>query len=642
MTPEQLKAHRASFPNREQVRAGTPDPAVHALLDLCAERGISTVFDRFDKQKSHCGPGLTGLCCKVCHMGPCQITARAPRGTCGADGDVIVARNLLRWLAAGVASHGARGREVILALKAAVDGRLDQPIRGPQKVIGIAKAFGLFDPAKSIERMAGEIADVLLEDLARTIPGDHQTLRKLAPPERIAVWEQLDILPIGGYQEVYEALHRTGVGTDGDWRNLMQQFLRCGLAFAWSSVVGSAIAMDILYGPPRRARIDTNVGAIDPTAVNIAIHGHSSVLATAILEAGDEPELIERAKAVGASAIRFYGICCSGLAGLYRNGGVPPLSNAVGAELVLATGAIDLWVADVQDVYPGIMDVAACFHTKVVTTSDSARLPGALAMGFDHRHGNLADARKIARDIVGIAIANAPLRQAANTHIPPIRAEAEIGFSMENLAEVFGGPGGLAQLVRDGAIRGIVNLVGCNNPKVLYEVGVSTVADTLLANDVLVITNGCASFPLLKQGYCSTVAQHRAGARLRAVLAAHDLPPVLHMGECLDNARASGLFRALADASGQAIKAMPFAFASPEWSNEKGVGAALSFRLLGVDSYHCIGAPVSGSANVQRFLEEETRELVGGGMVVVSDPAALGTRIVEDLNARRAALGWVT
>lgn len=400
--------------------------------------------------------------------------------------------------------------------------------------------------------------------------------------------------------------------------------------------------MDILYGPPKRARIDTNVGAIDPTAVNIAIHGHSPVLATAILEAGDEPDLIERARAAGTSAIRFYGICCSGLSGLYRNGGVPPLSNAVGAELVLATGAIDLWVADVQDVYPGIMDVAAYFHTKVVTTSDSARLPGAVAMGFDHQHGNLADARRIARDIVGIAITNASLRQAANKHIPPIQAEAEIGFSMENLTEVFGGPGSLAQLARDAAIRGIVNLVGCNNPKVLYEVGVSTVADTLLANDVLVITNGCASFPLHKQGYCSTVAQHRAEARLRTVLAAHDLPPVLHMGECLDNARASGLFRALADASGQAIKAMPFAFSSPEWSNEKGVGAALSFRLLGVDSYHCIGAPVGGSANVQRFLEEETRELVGGGMVVLSDPAALGARIVDDLNARRAALGWVT
>jgi carbon-monoxide dehydrogenase catalytic subunit len=640
MAADDIKALRASFPSRQEVRDRTPDPAVCALLDRCAEQGISTVFDRFDQQKNHCGHGLSGVCCRICHMGPCRATPRSPRGACGADADVIVARNILRWLAGGVASHGARGREVMLALKAAAEGRLDQPIRGPDKVKAVAKALGLFGEAKSIETMAGEIADVLLEDLGRALPGDHRTLRNLAPPERVAVWEKLDILPISAYQEVFEALHRTGVGTDGDWRNLMQQFLRCGLAFAWSSVVGSAIAMDILYGPPSRSRITTNVGAIDPGGVNIAIHGHSPVLTTALIEAGDEAELVERAKAAGASGIRFYGICCSGLSGLYRYGNIPPLSNAVGAELVLATGAIDLWVADLQDVYPGIMDVAACFHTKVVTTNDSARLPGAIAMGFDHRHGNLAEVRAMAREIVGLAIANQPLRKSANVFIPQVSAEAEIGFSIENLGEAFGGHAVLAGLVKDGGIRGIVNLVGCNNPKVPYEVGISTVADTLLANDILVLTNGCASFPLLKQGYCSAAALEKAGPRLRNAIGERQLPPVLHMGECLDNARASGLFRALADQLGHPIKDLPFAFASPEWSNEKGVGAALSFRLLGLDSYHCIGAPVNGSANVQRFLEEETRDILGGGMVVEADPAALGARIVEDINRRRAGLGW--
>lgn len=637
---EDIRTLRASFPTRDQVRETTPDPAVCALLDRCADLGVSTVFDRFDKQKGHCNHGLTGVCCRICHMGPCQATPRAPRGACGADADLIVARNLLRWLAGAVASHGARGREVMLALKAAADGRLDQPIRGPAKVEAIAKAFGLHDPEKSIAQMAGEIVDVLLDDLSRAVPGDHTTLRRLAPPERVAVWEALDILPIGAYQEVFEALHRTGVGTDGDWRNVMRQFLRCGLAFAWSSVVGSAVAMDILYGPPVRARIATNVGALDPGAVTIAIHGHSPVLVSAVIEAADEPDLIARAAAAGASGIKFYGICCSGLSGLYRHGDVPPLSNAVGAELVLATGALDLWVADLQDVYPGIMDVAACFHTKVVTTSDSARLPGAIALGFDHRHGNLGDLREIAREIVGLAIDNHPLRRAANVFIPPHSAEAEIGFSIENLAEVFGGLKTLAGLLESGAVRGIVNLVGCNNPKVPYEVAISKIADTLLANGILVLTNGCASFPLLKQGYCATGAAARAGAALREVLATHDLPPVLHMGECLDNARASGLFRALADLFGQPIRALPFAFSSPEWSNEKGVGAALSFRLLGLDSYHCIGAPVGGSPNVERFLEQETRALLGGCMVVERDPAALADRIVADLNARRAALGW--
>jgi carbon-monoxide dehydrogenase catalytic subunit len=639
MTPDELKRHRASYPTRAQVREATPDPAVRDLLDHAAACGVSTVFDRFDQQKPQCGFGLTGVCCRVCNMGPCKVTPRSPRGTCGADADVIVARNILRWLAGGVSSHGARSREVMLALKAAAEGRLDQPIRGPGKVVAVAKALGLYDESKSIEQLAGAVADALLEDLGRAVPGELRTLA-MAPPDRLAVWRGLDILPIGGYHEVFESLHRTGTGTDGDWRNILKQFLRTGLAFSWSSVLGGAIAQDCLYGLPQRSRITTNTGSIEPDYVNVAIHGHSPVLATAVVEAGDEPELLEAARAAGAQGIRFYGICCSGLSTLYRQGEVHPLANAVGAELVLATGALDLWVADVQDVYPGIMEVADCFHTVVVTTNDSARLPGAVALGFDHQHASLGETRSIARDILRRAIANYPMRRAANVHIPSVSAEADIGFSAELISEEFGGAAGLLSALKSGDIRGIVNLVGCNNPKVMYEAAIAEVADALLANDILILTNGCASFPLLKLGYCTPQALDKTGPGLRRALAERQLPPVLHMGECLDNARASGLFRLLADAAGAHLPAMPFAFSSPEWSNEKGVGAALSFRLMGLNSYHCIPAPVTGSANVRHFFEEGTEPLLGSRMVVEPEPARLAQRIVADLAARRHGLGW--
>lgn len=640
MTPDQLRAHRASFPTAADVREKTPDPAVREMLGHMKEQGLSTVFDRFDSQKPHCGFGMSGVCCRVCNMGPCKITEGRPRGTCGADADVIVARNILRWLAGAVASHGARGREVILALKAAAEGRLDQPIRGVDKLKAVAKAFGLDLAEKSTQALAGEVASILLDDLGRTVPGEHRTLAAMAPPERKARWAELDILPIGGYHEVYEALHRSGVGTDGDWRNLMTQFLRTGLAFTWTSVVGSAVAMDILYGPPKRSRVATNFGTLDETSVNIAIHGHSPVLATAIVDVADEAEMTRQAEEAGASGIKFYGICCTGLSALYRHGDVHPLANAVAAELALGSGAIDLWVADVQDVYPGIMDVAQCFHTVVVTTNDSNRLPGAVALGFDHAHSNLADLRDQARKIVRMAIENHPKRRSGNVFFPKVSMDAEIGFSTENIVQSFGGAPALLDRLRSGRIKGVVNLVGCNNPKVLFEQGIGQVADILLANDVVILTNGCASFPLLKMGYCLPDALAKAGAGLRDALAGRDLPPVWHMGECLDNARASALFRVLADAADEPIRRMPFAFASPEWSNEKGVGAALSFRLMGLDSYHCVPAPVTGSDAVSRFLDEGTRDLLGGGMVVVPEPDALALRIVADLEARRRALGW--
>ena len=69
-----------------------------------------------------------------------------------------------------------------------------------------------------------------------------------------------------------------------------------------------------------------------------------------------------------------------------------------------------------------------------------------------------------------------------------------------------------------------------------------------------------------------------------------DLPPVWHVGECIDNTRSTGIFAGIAGVEGKKIQVMPYAFTSPEWSNEKGIDAALGFRLMGVNSYHCVEA----------------------------------------------------
>jgi carbon-monoxide dehydrogenase catalytic subunit len=140
-----LSVYRATFPSKADVIAETSDPATSSMLEHLAELGCDTCFDRFDAQKPHCAFGLAGSCCRMCNMGPCRITAKSPVGVCGADADVIVARNLLRWVAAGVAAHAARGREVMLALKAAAEGRLDLPILGETKIRKTASALGLAD-----------------------------------------------------------------------------------------------------------------------------------------------------------------------------------------------------------------------------------------------------------------------------------------------------------------------------------------------------------------------------------------------------------------------------------------------------------------------------------------------------------------
>ena len=633
-----VSEYRKTFPSKDEVLENTPDPAVREMILRQNQLGFDTTFDRFDSQQPQCGFGMAGICCKICNMGPCKITSKSPKGVCGADADLIVARNLLRSAAAGAAQHGMHGREVILSLKWAAEGKLDLPILGQQKIKDTAKAFGIKTERRSIKKIASELADILLEDMSRTVPGDYKIIEALGSEERKKVWKELDILPISAYHEVFEAYHKTGVGTDGDWKSIMQQFLRCGLAFTYSGVVSTSIATDGLFGVGDRVTSKVNIGALKKGYVNIAVHGHLPTLVSEIVRVGQEEKFINLAKEAGAKGIRFYGICCSGLSAMYRYAGVIPLSNAVSAELVLGTGALDLWIADVQDVFPSIMEVAKCFRTTVVTTSESARLPGAERFEYDHHHSNIGETRELAEKIVLRGIESFKDRQGIPVYIPPYEVDAEVGFSPEYVHKHYGSMKPLYEAVKEGKILGIVNIVGCNNPKVVYEKCVIDVANALLRNNILILTNGCASFPLMKMGYCNVSGQEHAGESLKEFLG--DLPPVWHVGECIDNTKSSGIFAGVAGEAGKPLYEMPFAFSSPEWSNEKGIDAALGFRLMGINSYHCVEAQIHGSKNVIEFLKEGTKEMLGSVMVVDTNPDSLGEKIVADIIEKRKALGW--
>ena len=636
-----VAAYRKTFPSKQDVLENTPDPAVREMILRMEQIGMDTAFDRFDKQQPQCSFGLSGTCCRVCNMGPCKITPKAPRGVCGADADLIAARNLLRGAAAGVAQHGMHARELILMLKWAAEGKLDLPIIGEYKVRQMAEAYGIKTKNRQLKNITKDLTDVLLADLSRTEPDTYQTIKACAPPERQKTWEEMDILPISAYHEVFEAYHKSGCATDGDWESIMKQFLRCGLAFTFSGVVSTSIATDSLLGVGDRVTSKVNIGALKKGYVNIAVHGHLPVLVKEIVKAGQSEKFIKLAKEKGAKGILFYGICCSGLSAMYRYDGVIPLSNAVTAELVLGTGALDLWVADVQEVYPSIMDVARCYKTTVVTTSDSARLPGAEHIGFDHHHSNVNEIHEIAEKIVTRAIESFEARKGTPVFIPPYEVEAEVGFSVEYVHKHYGGFGPIADAVRKGQILGVVNMVGCNNPKIMYEKAVLDVCDVLLKNNILIITNGCASFPLMKMGYCQTseFAYGKCGDGLREFLESDNMPPVWHVGECIDNTRSSGIFAGIAGEFKKNLYEMPFAFSSPEWSNEKGIDAALGFRLMGITSYHCIEAPIHGAPKVIKFLKEDTKETLHSSMVVDVDPVSLGEKIVKDMKKKRDVLG---
>lgn len=500
--------------------------------------------------------------------------------------------------------------------------------------------FGLEITGKTVENLAGEIADILLGDMSRTVPGTHRTIAAMAPPERRKVWGDLGLLPISSYHEVFETLHSSTVATQSDWRKMMDQFLRLGIAFSMNSVVGGSVAGDCLYGVPGRSTTRANLGALKKDHVNIAIHGHAPMMAMEVIKTARSEKFVALAREAGAAGIQFYGICCSGLSTLYRLGGVIPLSNANGSELVLATGALDLWLADIQEIFPGIMDVANCFKTVVVSTNESNRLPGAEHIGYKRDLSDLDKLPELADKILTRAIESYKNRLDVPRHIPAQEMEADVGFGLEYLTKHYGGSvKPVADALIRGDIVGIINMAGCTNTRIVFEKAIMDVADILLENDILIFTNGCAAFPLAKLGYCSPKSVHRCGSRLSAFLG-EGMPPAWHFGECIDNAHAVATFGAIAGFLGHPFKDLPFAEVTPEWSNEKGVGAALAFRMLGFDSYHCVHAPVQGSKKVMDFIYHDTREILGSRMNVDPDPKKLAEMIIADFKGTRKKLGW--
>ncbi|MCP4178206.1 MAG: anaerobic carbon-monoxide dehydrogenase catalytic subunit [bacterium] len=629
--------YKKTFPSKQDVIDNTPDPAVRDMLLRMEQIGCENSFDRFDKQKPQCSFGIAGICCKICFMGPCKITPRSPKGVCGADADLIVARNVLRSLAAGVAAHGVHGREVVMALRKAAEGELNLPIVGDEVLNLCVEKFGINPEGKSKKELVLEVTDIFLDDMSRTKDDTFKLIKAFATPERQNVWEKMDIIPISAYHEVFEALHKTNCGTDSDWENTMRQFGRCGLSFLFSGVLTPYLATDILFGHPVKHTAKVNVGAIKEGYVNIAVHGHLPTLVSEVIKQGRSEEFIKLAKKHGAKGIQFYGICCTGLAALYRYKDVIPLSNAVGAELILGTGALDLWVADIQDVFPGIMEVAKCFKTTVITTSDSARLPGAEHYGYNRHHTNFNETESLAKKIVSRAVESFAKRRDIPVFIPPYEVDAEVGFSPEYVDENLG-MDKIAEAMKEGKILGVVNMVGCCNPRVIFEKAIVDIAEKLIKNNVIILTNGCASFPLLKLGFCKADAGRRAGEGLSSILP-EGFPPVWHMGECIDNARCANTFAGIAGAAGIEMKDMPFAMSSPEWSNEKAIGASFSFRLLGINSYHCVYPQAHGSEKVMNHIMN-AKDTLGSTMTVDLDPSKLADKIIEDFKEKRKALGW--
>jgi anaerobic carbon-monoxide dehydrogenase catalytic subunit len=626
----------------EKVRS--IDKATLELLDKAKKENILTVFDRADALKP-CPIGVEESCCKVCGMGPCRLPRskkgeeKERVGLCGATIETIVARNFARKVAAGTASHSDHSREVVETFIKAAHGEAQGfSIKDEAKLIAVALDFGIAVEGREIKEIAIELGEKALAEFGKQ-KGELVYIKK-APLKRQAIWKKQGVTPRGIDREVVEMMHRTHIGVDQDYKHIFQQANRTALADGWGGSMISTDLQDIMFGTPVPVLGSINLGVLKEDQVNIIVHGHEPLLPEMLVVASKDPEIKKMAEAVGAKGINLAGMCCSANEVLMRHG-IPVAGNFLQQELALVTGAVELMTVDVQCEMQGLKKVADCYHTKLITTSDRAKIEGAEHIEFHPEHGI-----DTAKQILKKAIENYPNRR-SNVYIPSQKQDMVAGFSYETINYLLGGifRASLRPLndnITNGRIRGVAGVVGCNNARTPHDAAHIAMIKELIKNDVLVLTTGCAAMACGKEGLLiPEAAKEFAGPGLAEVCETVGIPPVLHMGACVDNSRILIAATAMVKEGGLGddLSDLPVAGAAPEWMSEKAIAIGQYFVASGVFTVFGTTWPTMGSEKVTKHLFEEHEEIFGGKWAFEPDPVKAAHLMIEHIDKKRKALG---
>ena len=617
------------------------EAATARLLETGAKVGADAWQFRVKNQTPHCKFGEEGVCCRICTMGPCRITKKAPRGICGCDVHGIVGRNYLKFTAGGSATHSDHGREICHTLyESAADGCYK--VKDPDKLIRIAKEWGIETEGKDIYDLAHEVAETGLMEYGK--PFGTQRFLKRAPESQQELWEKNELAPRAIDREVSCSLHMSHMGCSSKPEALVKQAIRAGLSDGWGGSMMGTEFSDVLFGTPKPIETEANLGVMVEDNVNIVVHGHDPSLSEMICEFADDPEMIAYAKEQGAKGITVSGVCCTSNEVAMRRG-IPMAGNFLQQENVVLTGACEAIVVDVQCIFPALGPLSKCFHTKFITTSPIAQMPDSEFIRFDaHTAGEKA------KLIVITDNDNFKNTKPELVNIPKMKNKATVGYSTEAIVKVLDGVTNsqvdelgttkpLLECITSGVLRGAVAMVGCNNPRVRPDLAHIELMKKLVANDIIIIASGCSAQAAAKAGLMDKRAKDVCGAGLKRVCELADIPPVLHMGSCVDISRMLVLAATLAKDAGLHISQLPVVGCAPEWMSEKAVsignyviGSGLD-TFLGVDPYAC------GSSEMVEILTNGTREWVEAAFTVEKDIEKLGDAMIARIEEKRAALG---
>jgi carbon-monoxide dehydrogenase catalytic subunit len=632
------------MPKKREVTEYSIDPAAQQMITRSEEMGISTAFSRADNMVP-CNIGGAGMCCKQCSMGPCRLTKNGDVGVCGATLETIQARNLTRAIAAGAAAHSDHGRDMAFILKAVANHETEgYAIKDVAKLRKVASYYGIKVDGRWPDEIAIDLADLYISQFGQQRGEIVSTSR--APKKRQERWKELGITPRGVDREIVECLHRTHIGDDQDYEHILSHAVRTSLADGWGGSMIATDISDILFGTPAPVLGQANLGVLKKDMVNVVVHGHEPTLSEMIVAATQDPEIIEYAKAAGAKGVQLSGICCTANEILMRQG-IPAAGNFLHQELSIMTGSVEAMVVDVQCIMQALVELASHFHTKIITTSPKVKLQGATHIEFDEHH-----ALTTAKQILKTAIDN--YKNRGEVQIPVDKEDLVPGFSHEYINYMLGGSyrasfRPLNDAIMSGRIRGVAAIVGCNNPRSQQDYLHVKVTRELLKQDVLVVQTGCGAIAAAKLGLLLGEAGiEQVGPGLREVCETVGIPPVLHMGSCVDNTRILTVLTQMVEEGGLGddIDQVPAVGLAPEWMSEKAL--AIGTYCVASGAYVIFGgsSPVSGmpdrvsdSDKVLKFISEGWESLYGGKLEFIPDPDEMIQKTLEHIDKKRAALG---
>lgn len=624
----------------ETVHCGNCASADKELEKFAAGLKLDTAHSRAGLDPVRCGFGLQGVCCRLCANGPCRVTPKTPKGICGADADAIVARNLLRAVAAGsgcyihIVENTARNLKAMGEAKAA--------FKGEKTLERLAGIFGIVEADK--HRKAVKIADAVLADLYKPRFEKMELTRKLAYAPRYKKWQELGILPGGAKSEVFDGVVKSSTNLNSDPVDMLLHCLTLGISTGLYGLTLTNLLNDVMLGEPKIRAAAVGFRTIDPDYINIMITGHQHSSFTHLQERLIAADSVAKAKAAGAKGFRLVGCTCVGqdlqLRGEhYQEVFSGHAGNNFTSELVLATGAVDLVVSEFNCTLPGIEPIAGELGIRMICIDDVAKKANA-----EYAPYRYADREAVSAKVIDAALEAYRSRRAkVVVNVPAAHGNTDTitGVSEVSLKEFLGGDWKpLIDLIASGAIRGVAGVVGCSSMvSGGHDVLTVDLVRELIKRDIIVLSAGCSSGGLENVGLMSPKAAALAGPSLRAVCEKLGIPPVLNFGPCLAIGRLEMVATELAEALKIDLPQLPLVLSAPQWLEEQALADGCFGLALGLPLH--LGKPpfVTGGKTVVEILTAKLVDLTGGRVIIDEDAArAAGTLagIVED---KRKALG---